>query len=120
MANRPSAGSRVVVSFPATGDLAVVVAPLSSPSSTADTVAVSVSWAAEAVVGTSPMTVEFPSEVSAPSSLLLSVGVMGVVVPAVIGVDAFLKSSEEMVSSGTHSPVDAERELGLRFINNYI
>lgn len=73
----------------------------------------------DAVVAASLMTVVvvFPSEVSAPS-FVTSVGVNGVVVPslseeAAIGVDAFLKSSEEMVSKGTHSPVDPriEREL---------
>lgn len=52
-------------------------------------------------------TVEFPSEVSAFPSF--GVGVIGVVVPSldVIGVEAFLKSSVEMVSKGTHSPVAA-------------
>lgn len=54
------------------------------------------------VLGDSSMTVIFPGDnVEMPS--VVKVGVIGVVVPSLeIGVDVFLKSSDEMVNKGTH------------------
>lgn len=54
------------------------------------------------VLGDSSMTVTFPGDNGEMPSVV-KVGVIGVVVPSLeIGVDVFLKSSDEMVNKGTH------------------
>ena len=81
----PSAGDKVDVSLPISPVVTVVASAASSVDGTC------VGDALVVLVASSP-----------------SVGVMGVVESSSRVVVAFLKSSEEMVSRGTHSPVDVE------------
>ena len=87
----PSAGDKVDVSLP----ISPVVTVVASVASSVD----------DTCVGDA-LVVLVASSLSSP--LTPTVGVIGVVESSSRVVVAFLKSSEEIVSRGTHSPVDVE------------